>query len=58
MFILLLVKPKRTKAPPPPPSADPIGTLGEAKPQPEVAASEPDIVQPNGGNAGPDGRPP
>lgn len=58
MFILLLVKPKRAKAPPPPPSADPIGTLGEAKPQPEIAASKPDIVQPNGGNVGSDGLPP
>lgn len=58
MFILLLVKPKRTKAPPPPPSADPIGTMGEAKPQPEVAASKPDIIQPNGGTVGSDRLPP
>ena len=58
MFILLLVKPKRTKAPPPPPSADPIGTLGEAKPQPEIATLKPDIVQPNGGKVASDGQPP
>lgn len=58
MFILLLVKPKRTKAPPPPASADPIGTLGEAKPQPDIAASEPDIVQPNDGNVESDRLPP
>ena len=58
MFILLLVKPKRTKAPPPPSSADPIGTLGEAKPQPEIEAPKPEIVQPNGGNVGSDGLPP
>lgn len=58
MFILLLVKPKRTKSPPPPPSADPIGTMVEVKPQPEPAASEPDIVQPNGGNIVSEGRPP
>ncbi|KAM0800915.1 SNARE domain-containing protein [Usnea florida] len=58
MFILLLVKPKRTKSPPPPPSADPIGTMGEAKIQPEIAASKPDIVQSNGGKRGSDGRPP
>ena len=51
MFILLLVKPKRTKAPAPPPTADPIGTLGEAKLQP-------DIVRPNGENFRSDGLPP
>lgn len=58
MFILLLVKPKRTKAPPPPPSADPIGTLGETEPQPGIAASKLDTVKPNGGNVGSDGLPP
>lgn len=58
MFVLLLVKPKRTKAPPPPPSADPIGTLGKAKPQPETPASKPDIVQPNGEDVASDGLPP
>ena len=58
MFILLLVKPKRTKSPPPPPSADPIGTMEEAKIQPEIAESKPDIIQPHGGKRGSDGRPP
>ncbi|KAK3177134.1 hypothetical protein OEA41_008462 [Lepraria neglecta] len=55
MVILLLVKPKRSSAPAAPPSpdsGDPIGGLGVANPDPEVAASGPDVVQPNGGNAG------
>lgn len=52
MFIILIVKPKRANAPPPPPPSDPNGRLGVANPEPEVAESGPDIIQPNGGNGG------
>ena len=53
MFILLIVKPKRSRAPdPPPPSTqgDPIGGLGDASPEPDVKASEPNVILPNGGH--------
>ena len=47
MIILLIMKPKRSRAPPPPPPTDPIGNLGVARPEPEVAESGPNVVQPN-----------
>ncbi|KAK0511275.1 hypothetical protein JMJ35_005848 [Cladonia borealis] len=53
MFILLLVKPKRSRAPAtslPPDGGEPIGGLGVARPETDVAAVGPDVVQPNGGS--------
>ena len=48
MIILLIVKPKRSHAAPATsPPDDPISRLGETKPQPEVEAARPDVVQPN-----------
>ena len=53
MFILLLVKPKRSRAPitsSPSEGGGPIGGLGVARPESDVAAVGPDVVQPNGGS--------
>ena len=53
MFILLLVKPKRSRAPAtslPLEGGEPIGGLGVARPESDVAAVGPDVVQPNGGS--------
>lgn len=55
MFILLIVKPKRSKAPdpgPPHPQGDPIGRTGVARPEPDIEALGPDVVTPNGVNGG------
>ena len=51
MIILLIVKPKRSRASDDLPSStgsDPIGNLGVAEPQPAVPEPGPDVVRPNG----------
>lgn len=55
MFILLIVKPKRSRMPDPaptPPQGDPIGKLGVARPELDIEALGPDIVAPNGVDGG------
>ena len=55
MFIFLIVKPKRLRAPdpsPPSPQDDPIGRLGVARPETEIEAPGPDVVTPNGVSGG------
>ena len=57
MFIVLMVKPKRSSPSPPAvenPSqpeqqGDPIGNLGETRPQPPERPEPPDIAVPNSG---------
>ena len=56
MLIILIVKPKRSRAPAeavPPPGSDPIGNLGAANPQPIVPEQGPDVVVPNEINGAP-----
>lgn len=56
MVIILIVKPKRTRAPvdttPPASGSDPIG-LGTADPQPQTPKSSSNLVAPNGVEAAP-----
>lgn len=55
MIILLIVKPKRSRAPletPPAAEDDPIGNLGVAEPQPVVPEPGPDVLIPNGVDTG------